>query len=113
MRFKKALGHQGGFTLVEVMMVILVLGVLVSLAYGSYYFSTRSSMDAACKSNLKILREAVARYNMDNEHYPDSLQDLVPAYIDSESCMDCPASGEEYEYDPSTGEVRCPHHSDF
>lgn len=113
MRLGKALGREGGFTLVEVMMVIFVLGVLVSLAYGSYFISTRSSVNAACRSNLKILREAVARYNMDNRRYPDTLQDLVPEYIESGSCMDCPASGEMYEYDPSSGEVRCPYHGDF
>lgn len=106
--------REDGFTLVELLMVVLVISILLGLAYASFHFSISSSRDAACKANLKILRGAVDLYNMENHHqYPSSLHDLIPGYVDGDGGMSCPNSGEEYDYDPVTGEVTCPFHSDF
>jgi prepilin-type N-terminal cleavage/methylation domain-containing protein len=103
--------REEGFTLVELMMVLVVIGILLSLAFASFYFSTQSSREAACKSNLKILRNAINIYYMENEAYPASLLDLIPDYIDGSNGMFCPSSGEDYVYDPVTGEVTCPFHT--
>jgi len=57
-----------------------------------------------CKNNLGQLRSAISTYYATAGAYPPDLQSLqagVPAR--------CPVGGEDYTYDPTTGQVSCPH----
>jgi len=108
MYFHRLLHGENGFTIVELMVVLLILGILFGIALASFLFSVSASKNTACKANLKILREAVNRYYANSDSYPPDLQALVPDYIESASSLYCPESGEAYEYDPLTGEVKCP-----
>ncbi len=109
----RTLHREGGFTLIEMMMVLLVLGILMSLALVSFFFSTRASKETACRANLRILRDAVGRYQVDNGLFPANLSDLIPQHLDGDQGTACPVSNLPYEYDPETGEVGCPSHPDF
>ncbi|MDY6795329.1 MAG: prepilin-type N-terminal cleavage/methylation domain-containing protein [Actinomycetota bacterium] len=111
MRGIRIKSSQDGFTIVELMVVLLIIGVLLGIAIPSFLFSMRSSKEAACKSNLKIIRTSLEEYHMDNKDYPDKLEDLVPGYLESETGTSCPETGQPYDYDPDTGEVKCPYHT--
>ena len=113
MFFYRLCRREEGFTLVELMVVLLILGILVGIATASFIFSVTASKETACKSNLKIVRGAVSRYYSANDEYPASLNDLVPDFIENEAGLICPESGETYQYDSVTGEVRCPYHTDY
>ena len=113
MHITGCLERDDGFTLVELMVVILIIGILVGIAVVSFTLSVSASKKAACKANLKVIREAVIVYYTVNETDPASLADLVPDYIQSDNSLKCPESGEDYLYDPLTGEVSCPYHSDL
>lgn len=104
---------EDGFTLVEMMVVLLVLGILVSIALASFVFSVSASKESVCKANLRIVRESIEMYRSVQEDYPPDLDALVPEYLKSGDCLYCPISGDRYEYDPSTGEVNCPYHKDY
>ena len=66
-----------GFTLVELMIVMLIIGVLAAIAIPSYTASLRSAREATLKLDLQIMRQAIDSYTLDKEKAPQSLDDLV------------------------------------
>jgi general secretion pathway protein G len=68
---------ENGFTLVELMIVMLIIGVLAAVAIPSFISSIRNAKEAALKEDLHVLRDAVDSYTMDKNKAPQSLDDLV------------------------------------
>ena len=67
----------GGWTLVELLIVITLIMILASLALTQYRNSITSTKEAAMKSNLFLMHEAIDQYYADKGKYPESLQTLV------------------------------------
>jgi len=72
-----ALGSPSGFTLIELMIVITIIGILITLAQPSYNRAVTAAKEATLKENLFILRDAIDQYYADNAKYPPSLTDLA------------------------------------
>ena len=68
---------EAGFTLVELMIVMLIIGVLAAIAIPSYVASMKSAKEAVLKEDLHVMRQAIDSYTMDKEKAPESLDDLV------------------------------------
>ncbi len=68
---------EAGFTLVELMIVMLIIGVLAAIAVPSYTASIRNAREATFRMDLQVMREAIDSYTMDKEKAPQSLDDLV------------------------------------
>ncbi|MFQ5801929.1 MAG: type II secretion system protein [Candidatus Methylomirabilales bacterium] len=66
-----------GFTFVEIMIVLAVLGILLTIAVPSYMHSVTKAKEATLKETLYVLREAIDQFYADNEQYPPSLDVLV------------------------------------
>ena len=66
-----------GFTLIELIIVLSIIGLLVGLGLPTYKSSTVKAKEAVLKENLFILRKLIDQYAMDKGKYPDSLQTLV------------------------------------
>jgi prepilin-type N-terminal cleavage/methylation domain-containing protein len=68
-----------GFTLIELMIVIAIIGVLAAIAVGNYTSMTRKSGEGMTKGNLGALRSALSIYYGNNDgFYPtDNLICLV------------------------------------
>jgi prepilin-type N-terminal cleavage/methylation domain-containing protein len=109
----RRLDRDDGFTVVELMVVVLIIGVLVGIAVVSFTVSISASKKAACRANLKIIRDELVVYYTVNGDDPAALDDLVPDYVGSDEGLRCPESGEDYLYDPVTTEVSCPYHTDL
>jgi general secretion pathway protein G len=69
--------REQGFTLVELMIVMLIIGVLATVAIPSFIASIRNAKEAALKEDLHVLRDAIDSYTMDKNKAPQSLDDLV------------------------------------
>lgn len=61
------------------MIVMLIIGILASIAIPSYISSVRSAKEAVLKEDLHVMRNAIDSYTMDKEKAPQSLDDLVQA----------------------------------
>ncbi|MHB8481416.1 MAG: type II secretion system protein [Nitrospiria bacterium] len=68
-----------GFTLIELMIVITILGILISVAAPSYKSATVTAGEAALKKDLFIMRDVIDQYYADHGKYPPALHDLVDA----------------------------------
>ncbi|MGM0598271.1 MAG: type II secretion system protein [Candidatus Rifleibacteriota bacterium] len=69
---------KSGFTLIEMLVVVSIIGILVSVAGYNNSRVLKSSKDAALKVELDVLRNAVYRYSLDNNgNFPETLDDLA------------------------------------
>jgi general secretion pathway protein G len=71
--------QDAGFTLVELMIVMAIIGVLAMVAVPSYIQAIRHAREAVLKEDLHTLRAAIDSYTMDKQKAPQSLDDLVQA----------------------------------
>jgi general secretion pathway protein G len=73
--------RSAGFTLLEMMIVIVIMGILMSIALPIYNQSLVRSREAVLRQDLFTLRSLISQYTLDKQKAPQSLDDLVPAYI--------------------------------
>jgi prepilin-type N-terminal cleavage/methylation domain-containing protein len=66
-----------GFTLVELMIVMTIIGILSAIAIPSFIQSVKKAKEAALKEDLHTMRMAIDSYTVDKEKAPQSLDDLV------------------------------------
>jgi general secretion pathway protein G len=66
-----------GFTLIELIIVLSIIGLLVGLGLPTYKSATVKAQEAVLKENLFILRKLIDLYAQDKGKYPASLQTLV------------------------------------
>lgn len=69
--------NESGFTLIELMVVMLIIGVLMAIAVPNYVSAMRAANESVLKEDLHVMRNAIDSYTMDKQKAPQSLQDLV------------------------------------
>lgn len=78
---------QSGFTLLELMVVMAIIGILVTIAQPSLQNTITRAREAVLREDLFQMREAIDQYYVDNGKFPDQLTDLVNAEDPSKSYM--------------------------
>ena len=66
-----------GFTLLEMMIVMIIMGILLSIALPIYTQSVVRAREAVLRNDLFELRKLISQYTLDKQKAPQSLEDLV------------------------------------
>jgi general secretion pathway protein G len=74
-RLKKR--RSGGFTLLEMMIVMIIIGILLSIALPIYNQSLVRAREAVLRNDLFELRKLISQYTLDKQKAPQGLDDLV------------------------------------
>jgi general secretion pathway protein G len=68
-----------GFTMIELMIVVSIVGILATLAVPSYQGTLIRAREAALRQDLFTMRDVLDQHRADQGKYPPSLQALVGA----------------------------------
>lgn len=103
-RFHK---NQKGFTLVELMVVVVIIGVLVAIAIPIYNQVTRRAEIGACHANQRTIDGAALMFEVDTGGRPVTVAAMVPAFLNPEPT--CPGTGNlTYVLNDNGRVVGCP-----
>jgi len=76
-RFEKAARNSSGFTLVEMLLVVVIIGVLTAVVAGNFGHKSKAARINATRASISAIANAIEVYQMDMGRYPSSLDDLV------------------------------------
>jgi prepilin-type N-terminal cleavage/methylation domain-containing protein len=80
---------KSGFTLVEIMIVVAIIGLLAAIAIPSFVNARTKSQKNACINNLRQISGATDQYALDHNNTAPAMGDLVATYISKTPV--CPA----------------------
>lgn len=104
------LRNQRGFTLVELMIVIVIIGVLAAIAVPAYSSYVSRAQKRTCEANRRTISTAAGMYYIENDNtYATGINGLSD-YLDNVTSLKCPAGG-TYELASNSFDVTCTVHS--
>jgi len=75
-----------GFTMVELLVVIIIIAVLVAIALPRYFAAIYMGRVRACQANMKIINTAAQAYFAQNRVWPDEVANMLepgnPSYVE-------------------------------
>src|SRR6478752_5965491 len=89
--------NQKGFTIIELLVVIVIIGILVALTLPNLFSAQARGRDTDRKNELKNLQQKLETHFNDNDSYPATLAGLNPPATTDES--EGPR-GDAYTYTP-------------
>lgn len=69
--------RSAGFTLLELMIVMVIIGVLASIAIPSFTLNVKKAREAVLREDLHTIRSAIDSYTYDKQKAPQTFDDLV------------------------------------
>ncbi|MFM9873384.1 MAG: competence type IV pilus major pilin ComGC [Fimbriimonadaceae bacterium] len=98
------------FTLVEIMIVVLIIGMILTIAVPSWMRIREKSQRTACQDNMRVIRDAKVQWGLDNGQSQSAVPtqaDIAPVHI--KKFPNCPGSG-TYTIGNLDEDVACSEH---
>ena len=100
-----------GFTLMEVLVVVAIIGLLAAIAVPNYIHALEQSRDEVCAANSQIISVQVERYRLTTGELPQPGEESLVDYLVESNylsqAVECPRGG-VYSLD-AEGRVVCSH----
>ena len=87
-KFRRSVGQAKGFTIIELMIVMMIIAILVGIAALAYDKTVLRARESVLKQDLQTMRQAIDHYTLDKQQAPQSLDELVDAKYLREIPMD-------------------------
>jgi general secretion pathway protein G len=71
--------RQKGFTLIELIVVVTIVGLLAGIAVVNVLNAQRKAAENVLRADLALMRKAIDDFYADKQRFPSSLQELVEA----------------------------------
>ena len=88
-----------GFTFIELLVVIIVLGIIASIAVGTFQFYTKKAYKITIVHDLNSFVKAQHNYNIDYQRYFGATGDFIEAGNPPTGTLSIP----EFKFKPSEG----------
>ncbi|HTL17599.1 MAG TPA: prepilin-type N-terminal cleavage/methylation domain-containing protein [Patescibacteria group bacterium] len=85
-----------GFTLVEIMIVVAIIGMLAAIAVPNYVKSRSKAQETICISNLQHIDGAVQLWAMENKKDPEQTVTFADISSYLRNAVTCPAGGTSF-----------------
>jgi type II secretion system protein G len=109
--------NQKGFTLIEVLLIVVILGIIAAIAIPRLMESKAEAQKQTCRANVANINTAIDKYYFDEGTYPTALSTIlaIQAYF-PDGVPKCPskvASKLDYVFTPTTNRATCQNHGDI
>jgi len=87
-KYLSSLKTQNGFTLIEMMIVLMIISILLLIALPNMTKSNQVVKQKSCDATIRLVQSQVAAYEAENDTVLTSLEPLKGTYVDSLECPD-------------------------
>jgi len=87
--------HKSGFTLVEIMIVVAIIGLLAAIAIPNFVRARNTAQKNACINNLRVIDGAKQQWALENKKADTDIptSDDIKVYIKNNQFPSCPGGG--------------------
>lgn len=87
MKHNKRSKGEEGFTLIELMVVIVIIGLLAGAVVVRYVKYLEEAKITATRAKIRTLKDLITIYKITGRKYPADIMDLVPEYVEDATTM--------------------------
>ncbi|WP_257821236.1 competence type IV pilus major pilin ComGC [Salipaludibacillus agaradhaerens] len=85
---KSVLKSEGGFTLIEMMIVLVIISVLLLIVVPNLSKNQTVASDKGCEATIELIKTQVVAYQVENQKMPKSIDELKNGYVERTTCPD-------------------------